>query len=101
MPLSNKLWQPAPLDLSENIKYGILLISFNFVITIHHKEEKLQGNFQGILGFKEQFPDMKADVYANEKWVRNFHNFLFCSIFSLLIFTAGYVEGVTDGWIYI
>lgn len=97
MPISNKLWQPAPLDLSENLKYGILLIFFNFVITIHHKEGKFKGNFEGILGFKEQFPDMKADVHANENRVRNFHNFLFCSIFSLLIFTADYVGRATDG----
>lgn len=66
MSLSNKLRQRARLDLSESVKYGMLLIFFNFVIIIHHKGRKLKGNFQGILGFKEQFPDMKADVYANE-----------------------------------
>lgn len=97
MPLSDKFWQRARLDLSENIKYVTLPIFFNFVIIIHHKGGKLKGNFQGILGFKEQFPDMKADVYANENRVRNCHNFLFCFIFSLLIFTAGYVEGAADG----
>lgn len=75
----------------------MLLILFNFVIIIHHKGRKLKVNFQGILGFKEQFPDMKANVYANETGVRNCDNFLFCFIFSLLIFTAGYVEGAADG----
>lgn len=69
MPLSHKLWQCAPLDLSENIKYGTLLIFFNFVIIFHHRGSKPKGKSQGILGYKKQFPDMKADVYANENKV--------------------------------
>jgi hypothetical protein len=53
------------------IKAWHLAYILNFLIIRHHKGRKLNGNFQGILIFKEEFPDKKADVFANQNRARN------------------------------